>query len=401
MPPDGAGNDSTRSDVDTLVLRPTDQPSEMPMNHFNPDGPSNKAAGLFGLPHTTDEAAVVVVPVPFEATVSYRAGTSHGPMAVLQASHQVDLFDADTGRPYLVGIAMQDAPAWMLERNATAREAATRVIACLEAGEDVDVADIAVVDAAGAAVNAHVKQRVAALPASGKLPVVLGGDHSVPLGAILAVAEHLGDTPLGVLHLDAHCDLRDAYEGFQWSHASIMKNVLDATKTVKITQIGIRDFSDGELDVVKSENTRLTTYFDVQLRRARLSGGFLALAKQIVATLPEHVYLSFDIDGLDPALCPSTGTPVPGGLSFDEIIAVLHAVIDAGKRIVGLDLVEVAPPPAAIDAASDDGEEGDALALGDSWDANVGARLLYKMIGFALRSRGEIAGPELPTPPGI
>lgn len=360
---------------------------------FDPDGVSQRTAGIFGLPHAPVEAAVVVVPVPFEATVSYRAGTRHGPAAVLAASHQVDLFDGDVGRPYVRGIAMEEAPAWMVLKNREAREAATRVIGALERGAVANVADLDVVEAAGNAVNAHVHARVSSLLADGKLPVVLGGDHSVPFGSITACAEFLGDTPLGVLHLDAHCDLRDAYEGFKWSHASIMKNVLDATSTVTLTQIGIRDFSEGELAIVKSEAARVTTYFDVQLRRARLSGGFLALARQVVDTLPEHVYLSFDIDGLDPALCPSTGTPVPGGLSFDEIVCVLHAVVDAGKRIVGLDLVEVAPPPSV---ANDDNAD-----VGDSWDANVGARLLYKMIGFALRSRGEIEGPGLPLPPGI
>lgn len=360
---------------------------------FDPDGPSQRTAGIFGLPHTAAEAAVVVIPVPFEATVSYRAGTCRGPAAIRMASHQVDLFDADVGRPYTRGIAMEQAPDWIRLRNGEAREAATRVIAALEEGEAGEADDLTDVEDAGAAVNAHVKKRVAALLAEGKLPVVVGGDHSVPFGSITACAEFLGDKPLGVLHLDAHCDLRDAYEGFKWSHASIMKNVLDATSNVKLTQIGIRDFSEGELAVVRAESARVTTYFDVQLRRARLSGGFLALAKQIAATLPDDVYLSFDIDGLDPALCPSTGTPVPGGLSFDEIVAVLHAVVDAGKRIVGLDLVEVAPPP--FDSPDD------VEAMGDSWDANVGARLLYKMIGFALRSRGEIEGAGLPTPPGI
>jgi agmatinase len=359
---------------------------------FDPDGPAHKNAGLFGLPHTAEEAAVVVVPVPFEATVSYRSGTCRGPAAVRMASMQVDLFDADVGRPYTRGIAMEQAPDWIRLRNGEAREAAMRVITALGEGDDGDANDILDVNDAGAAVNAHVKKRVSSLLAAGKLPVVLGGDHSVPFGAIVACAEHLGDAPLGVLHLDAHCDLRDAYEGFQWSHASIMKNVLDASPTVKLTQIGIRDFSDGELNIVKTQRDRVTTYFDAQLRRARLNGGFLELATAIVATLPHNVYLSFDIDGLDPALCPSTGTPVPGGLSFDEIIAVLHAVVASGKRIVGLDLVEVAPPP--LDGV-------DIEAMGDSWDANVGARLLYKMIGFALQSRGALEGAGLPVPPGV
>ncbi|MBM4281990.1 MAG: agmatinase family protein [Deltaproteobacteria bacterium] len=357
---------------------------------FDPDAPAAADAGLYGLPHTAEDAHVVVVPVPFEATVSFRTGTARGPEAILQASRQVDLFDGDVGRPYERGIAMEDVPAWLPPLADSARASASAAIDAQVEGRAPSDADLAVVEAAGERVNAHVQQRVGALLAAGKLPVVVGGDHSVPFGAIAACAAHLQGRPLGVLHLDAHCDLRDAYEGFRWSHASIMKNVLDRVPGVRLVQVGIRDFSDGELDAVRGSEGRVTTWFDVQLRRARLSGGFLRQAQAIAAALPDDVYLSFDIDGLEPALCPSTGTPVPGGLSWDEIVAVLAAVVAAGKRVVGLDLVEVAPP------ADSDGD-----ALGDSWDANVGARLLYKMIGFALASRGECHPVALPVPPGL
>jgi agmatinase len=354
---------------------------------FDPDAPAAADAGLYGLPHTVDAAHVVVVPVPFEATVSFRAGTARGPAAILAASRQVDLFDGDVGRPYERGIAMEEVPAWLPALAASARASAAAAIDAQVDGRVPEAADLAVVDAAGARVNAHVRDRVGALLAAGKLPVVVGGDHSVPFGAIAACAAHVQCRPLGILHLDAHCDLRDAYEGFRWSHASIMKNVLDAVPNARLVQVGIRDFSEGELDVVRGSEGRVLTWFDASLRRARLGGGFLRQAEAIAAALPADVYLSFDIDGLDPSLCPSTGTPVPGGLGWDEIIAVLAAVVAAGKRVVGLDLVEVAPP-ADVD---DDG-------LGDGWDENVGARLLYKMIGFALASRGESHPVGLPSP---
>lgn len=357
---------------------------------FDPNAPAADDAGLYGLPHSVEEAHVVVVPVAFEATVSYREGTARGPQAILLASHQVDLFDGDVGRPYERGIAMIPQPAWMEALNEDAREAARGVIEAQVEGEEVDDDDLALVERAGVRVNEWVEAEVKAILGKGKVPVVVGGDHSVPFGAIAACAAHLNGKPLGVLHLDAHCDLRDAYEGFQWSHASIMKNVIDRIPTVKLVQIGIRDFSEGEVDVVRDHAARVTTYFDVQLRKARLDGTFRALCDRVVDNLPDDVYLSFDIDGLDPALCPSTGTPVPGGLSFDEIVCVLAAVVAKGKRVVGLDLVEVAPP--------DDVEDED---MGDSWDANVGARLLYKMIGTALLSRGEGRAPDLPKPPGV
>jgi agmatinase len=356
---------------------------------FDPSAPAAADAGLFGLPHSVDEAHVVVVPVPFEATVSFRTGTARGPAAIVRASRQVDLFDADVGRPYERGIAMEDVPAWLPALSASARASASAAIDAQIAGDAPAPADLSVVDAAGERINAHVRERVSSILSAGKLPVVVGGDHSVPFGAIAACAAHVDGRPLGVLHLDAHCDLRDAYEGFRWSHASIMKNVLDRVPNVRLVQVGIRDFSEDELDIVRQSEGRVATWFDAQLRTARLSGGFLRLAQAIAAALPDDVYLSFDIDGLEPALCPSTGTPVPGGLSWDEIVAVLAAVVAAGKRICGLDLVEVAPPH--------DNDDDDA---GDSWDANVGARLLYKMVGFALASRGECHPVGLPVPPG-
>lgn len=356
---------------------------------FDVNAPAAKDSGLFGLVTPIAEAKVVVVPVPFEATVSYSAGTARGPEAILAASHQVDLLDADVGRPYEAGIALDEPLAAAVAMNEPARAAARRCIDAIVEGRPVALADNALVDEAGATMNRDLRERVTGLLQDGRIPVVLGGDHSVPYGAIAACAAYLGDRPLGVLHVDAHADLRDAYEGFTWSHASIMRNVVDRIPSVRLVQVGIRDFSDGELDVIKAQPGRITTYFDSHLRPARLAGGFAQVAEAIVRGLPDHVYLSFDIDGLQPALCPHTGTPVPGGLSLDEIVTILDALIAADKRIIGLDLVEVAPAP---ELASED--------LAASWDANVAARLLYKMIGYALLSRGA-ARPDIPKAPGV
>lgn len=373
---------------------------------FDPDGPALESAGLYGLPFSVDEAAVVVVPVPFEATVSFRTGTKFGPAAIDAASRQVDLLDADFGRVYRPGIAMQPAAPWIATSSDEARVAASRVIDAHIRGSMPAKSDIDDVDAAGARINAHVDASVSELLARGKVPVVVGGDHSVPYGAIVACARHvreaLGGSSMGVVHLDAHLDLRDAYEGFTWSHASIMKNVLDADAGIRLFQIGLRDFSEGELDLVRAEPARVHAWFDAQLREARLRGRFLEVVDSLVQALPPYVYLSFDIDGLDPTLCPSTGTPVPGGLSFDEIVAVLVAIAGSGRTVVGLDLVEVAPPPEVVAAVNGDVDAAAVDdALGSCWDANVGARLLYKMIGCALTSRGMVGDRfVLPRPPG-
>jgi len=338
-------------------LRRSPESTSQPRNsataqlRFDPDAAAAKNSGIYGLPFTAKQAKVVIIPVPFEATTSYGGGTSRGPAAVLAASRQVDLFDHETGRPYEAGIAMLDIPrkiaAWNSEAKKLGRKKIDRV------------------NKIGDAVNDWVYAQTRAFLEPGKMPVVLGGDHSVPFGAIRAYAERFPG--LGILHLDAHADLRDAYEGFTWSHASIFHNVMTRIDGVgKLVQVGVRDIGSAEMKMIDNSDGRIVTFFDDVLA-ARKEGGspFADLADEIVAQLPDHVYLSWDIDGLDPTLCPGTGTPVPGGLSWNEAIGLLRAVHRAKKRIVGLDLCEVAP--------------------GDTeWDANVGARLLYKMIGFAL-----------------
>jgi agmatinase len=336
---------------------------------FDPDAAASAGSGIYGLPHTPDDARVVILPVPFEATTSYGGGTAGGPRAIFEASKQVDLYDRETGRPYEAGIAMLEEAPEVVRWNAEAKERARSVIA---EGGPTDAATrqaAADVNAFGERLNAWVYAQTAALLDRGKLVVTLGGDHSVPFGAIRAHAErHPG---LGILHLDAHADLRDAYEGFTWSHASIFHCVMTRLGDVgRLVQVGVRDLGAAESAMIASSGGRIVTFFDADVAARKEEGTpFAAIADEIVATLPDDVYLSWDIDGLDPTLCPGTGTPVPGGLSWHEAIALLRALVRAKKRIVGLDLCEVSPGAT-------------------EWDANVGARLLYKMIGFALLTRG-------------
>jgi agmatinase len=340
------------------------------MATFDPSAPGARA-GLFGLPFTAEEAGVVIVPVPWEATVSYGSGTADGPAAILKASRQVDLLDRETGRPYATGIAMLPIPGDIRAWSDEARRLALPVIEKGGAGSDSGLQrSVADVDALGDRMNAWVHDTTRDLLAAGKLVGVVGGDHSVPFGAIQAVAaRHPG---MGLLHFDAHADLRHAYEGFRWSHASIMNNVLlEIPEVARIVQVGIRDYSDEEEAVMREHAERLTVWFDPDLRRALFEGeSWSRVAGRIVAGLPKEVYVSFDIDGLDPALCPHTGTPVLGGLSFAEAMALLRIVVDSGRRIVGFDLDEVTPDPSGA----------------SEWDGNVGARVLYKQIGFALMS---------------
>lgn len=339
------------------------------MASFDPNAAAAPDSGVFGLPFTPAEAKVVLVPVPFEATTSYGGGTADGPELILEASKQVDLFDLDTGRPYEVGISMLPNPTEVRAWNDEAKALAAPIVE--SGGLETDTAALAKVNALSEKMNDWVYQTTKHWLAQGKIVGVVGGDHSVPFGSIKAYAEKYAS--LGVLHLDAHADLRDAYEGFTWSHASIMFNVMKFVPGVtKLVQVGIRDFGEAEYQMIRESDGRIHTFFDARLARARLDGmPWREQVDSIVAELPQHVYLSWDIDGLEPTLCPNTGTPVPGGLTFAQAVALLEGLVRAGKKIVGFDLNEV----------SDGGS-------GSEWDGNVGARLLYKMIGWTLTSQG-------------
>jgi len=341
------------------------------MTAFDPNAASGEESGVFGLPHSPHEAAVVLVPVPFEATVSYGGGASEGPSAILRASRQVDLYDVEVGKPYEAGIAMLDDPADVRAWDLAARTAAAHVLARGGThGDPALVASAASVDAYMERMNGWVRSTVDLLLSRGKIVGTIGGDHSVSFGAIEAHARrHPG---LGLLHVDAHADLREAYEGFAWSHASILHNVMARIPAVsKLVQVGIRDLCEEEADQIASSGGRIQSYFDAELAEARFGGEtWAAQVQRMIEPLPHDVYVTFDIDGLDPALCPHTGTKVPGGLSFQMATSLIAALARSGRRIVGFDLTEVVP--------AKDGSE---------WDENVGARILYKLIGWTLRSR--------------
>ena len=329
---------------------------------FDPSGAASADSGIFGLPHSAEEARVHVLPLPFDATTSYRAGAANGPACVLEASRQIDLFDLMFGRPYEAGIHMFEADPRIHEWNARARRE-------VEALRDGGEGSIAVVDELGGRLNALAREATLRALDDGKLPVALGGDHATAFGPIAACAErHPG---LGVLQFDAHADLRVAYEGFRWSHASVSHNVLQETDVARLVQVGVRDLCEEEFDAIRASEGRVHTLFDTDWARARNSGVDLRpLVRETIARLPDQVYVTFDVDGLDPTLCPNTGTPVPGGLDWHGAMLWLEELAASKKQVVGMDLNEVNPGPAGA---------------ADGVDAIVGARLLYRLIGTALQ----------------
>jgi agmatinase len=333
----------------------------MRMEDFDPDAPGAAHGGLFGLPHGPERAKVVVVPVPFEATTSYGRGTVNGPQRVLDASQQVDLNDPQTGEPWRAGIAMLPIDPDIARWN---EEACADALPIVEAGGATTpelAAGLARVNAIGDRLNQRVYEHVSRIFDQGRVPGLLGGDHSVSFGAIKAAAERYPG--MGILHVDAHADLREAYEGFTWSHASIMYNVHERIPNLgHIVQVGIRDFGRQEAERIEQWSD-LTAFTDHELGWELGSGEpWMRIAARVVRPLPRDVWVSFDVDGLDPSLCPATGTPVPGGLCWRDALLLLQLLAEE-HRVVGFDLVEV----------------GDA-----EWDANVGARLLYKLAGWAI-----------------
>jgi len=345
------------------------------MSAFDPAAAARPDAGLFGLASSPDEARVHVFGVPWDATCSYRKGARHGPRAIACASHQVDLFDLEFGRPYEAGIAFGPIDERIADWNAEASELADPILAAggldaaLELGAQRDR-----VDELGARRNAAVGEAVERALRADRIPIVVGGDHSSPFGAIEAATQHHAE--LGVLHVDAHADLRTRYEGFRWSHASILHNVVDRLPLVtSVLQLGIRDLCEEEFDRIEQSDGRVVMVPDPVWANAKLDGNLRELVRRELQFLPRDVWITLDVDGLDPSLCPNTGTPVPGGLDWHDAMLVLTELARSERRIVGADLCEVSP--------GDDWNE----ARGDRWDAIVGARLLYRLIGAALATR--------------
>ena len=330
---------------------------------FDPNAPGT-ADNLFGLPFTVDHAEVVIVPVPWEVTVSYNTGTANGPQAVLEASAQVDLFVRDIPDAWKLGVAMQPIPQNLAEESNKLRELSSQYIESLEDGAEINPADpvLAKINEASENLNIYVKSTTQRFLKEGKLVGLIGGDHSTPLGFIRALSERY--ERFGILQIDAHADLRKAYEGFTYSHASIMYNALKIPAVNRLVQVGIRDFCEEEVNVIDRSMGRVVTFFDEDIKASQYNGkSWDSICDQIIQQLPDLVYISFDIDGLDPKLCPNTGTPVAGGFEFHQIAYLIKKVVKANKKIIGFDLNEVAP-----------GES--------EWDANVGARMLYHLCNW-------------------
>ncbi|MBK6820236.1 MAG: agmatinase family protein [Bacteroidetes bacterium] len=347
----------------------------MPITNFDTNSVGLAANNIFGLPTTEENAKLILLPIPWEVTVSYRNGTAKGPEKILESSYQIDLFDLDAPEYWREGYYMPELDKNIIKKNDFLRHCAELIISNLSDGgttcdnnqlqKKLNEINQGCID-----LNNWVYQQATDLYAKGKLVALIGGDHSTPLGLMKAVAKQFGE--FGILQIDAHADLRASYEGFTYSHASIMYNVLnEIPEMTKLVQVGVRDFCDEEYELMQKENVRIKTFFDNHIKKRQYEGEtWKSICDEIVQALPQQVYISFDIDGLDPKLCKNTGTPVQGGFEAEQIQYLFNKIVDSGKRIIAFDLNEVSCGEDSLDAI----------------DASVGARILYRMCNLFMKS---------------
>jgi agmatinase len=339
---------------------------------FDPNSAGNPNNNIFGLPFSEEEARLIILPVPWEVTVSFGSGTARSAEQIMKASLQVDLFDPDFPEGWKQGFYMRESDKKILLKSDYLRKEAELYIDYISKGDLVEDNQfmrktLKEVNEGSHLLNNWVYQQAKDLLSKDKLVALLGGDHSTPLGYLKAIGEKHNE--FGILQIDAHCDLRDSYEGFTYSHASIMYNALkEIPQLKKLVQVGIRDYSQGEWEYIKENKDRITTYFDRDVKVRQYEGEtFKSITEEIINRLPDKVYISFDIDGLNPSLAPNTGTPVQGGFDTEQVFYLFNKLQKAGKQVIGFDLSEV--------STSESG-----------WDANVGARVLFKLCNLLVAS---------------
>ena len=279
-------------------------------------------------PHGTFEAArVLILPVPMEATVSWGGGTAGGPRAIIAASRQVELYDREHDREPALDYGIHTLPALTL------------------AGDPAEAV-------------AQIAAAVAEAAAGGKLVVALGGEHTISAGVNHGLIEALGG-PMTVVQLDAHSDLRDAYEGTPFSHACVARRILEDPRVEQVLQLGVRSVDVEEVAYARASGERVRVWYAEDVHDGSWRGELAARVRG------RRVHLTIDVDGLDPSIVPATGTPEPGGLSWSEALDIIATTATAGA-IAGIDCVELAPQPGCHHA-----------------DFAV-AKLLYKTITYAM-----------------
>ncbi|MEN3041106.1 MAG: arginase family protein [Bacteroidia bacterium] len=291
---------------------------------------------IFGRHTTQEEAALLLIGVPWEGGASFRLGTAKAPEMIRLVSSQIDYYRSECPALEHLGIA------WIVPE------------APFSSSKDIDIVY-------EAEVLPFVTQKVQEALNSRKPFGIIGGDHSVPLGAHDALRE---SESYGVLHIDAHADLRSSYEGLRYSHATVLYHVSRSPSVERIVAVGIRDWAAEEAEYARALYPRLTVYEMRRLAQASFRGRpWMETVSEIVSMLPQRVYVSIDVDALEVGYVPHTGTPVPGGLRYEELFFLLEAIPRSGRTIIGFDICETG---------------------GAEIDAIVSAHLLYRLCGIVL-----------------
>lgn len=340
---------------------------------FDPNSLVPDNGNYFGMPFSPEEAALVLLSAPWDTTVSVRGGSSYAPDAIIEASRFIDFYEPDAPNSWRKGIATVAIDYSIQDMSHRLRSDAERVI---RIGEELGITAafenlmyerrLRRVNEGSRMVNENIYAASKVWLAKGKIVGLVGGDQSTAYGLIRAVGEQHGE--FGILHIDSNCDLCESHHGFEHSHSSIMFNVLRDVATMKrLVQVGVREFSPKEWQRA-TEDERVKLFTGQYIWSSHFEGvNWSTLCDEIIAELPQKVYLSLDIDGLTIECSPHTGTLVAGGLRFPEIVYLLNKIVMSGRVIVGFDLTEVVPD------------------VDDKTDAAIAARLLFKMCSLALK----------------
>lgn len=282
-------------------------------------------------PRAAGECRFHVLPVPYEATVSYGGGTADGPRAILEASNQLEIWTGDS-RPSDSGIYTWSAIDCSGSAERVLERIASATLTALQTGPQSSAPDLS-----------RPQGTSSSLAAASTVPVLLGGEHTVTLGSLRALKERYG--PFGIIQFDAHADLYDTYQGSPYSHACVMRRAVDDLG-LSLFQVGVRSLSPEEM---RAREERGIPFLDARDIRSPLSlnsagSGVSSFLPFIPENFPHKVYLTFDVDALDASLMPATGTPEPGGLFWWDALFLVESSL-RGRICLGFDVVELAPVP--------------------------------------------------------
>ena len=324
----------------------------------------------FGAETSFNSADLILIPVPWEATVSYGEGASQGPDLIRTASFQMDFFNPQLKARYNHKIHFLSSDPLVISLNKSACSWARTAQKSSVSSQKVLIKKV---NQASQSLLDWLYETCSRTCRKGKIPAVAGGDHSVSEGLIRCIGESLKGN-FGLLHIDAHADLRKSYQGFEHSHASVMRNILCLPQAPKkLVQVGVRDLCEEEYRFIEKEK-RVKCYFDADLSDRLFSGeSWRGICARIIGDLPSPIHISLDMDGLSWSYAPGTGTPVPGGLSFSQLICLFLEIKRQNKKLVSFDIVET-----ACKGKNDPFRE---------WNGNVAARLIYFLSGLALEGQ--------------